>query len=342
MANSETHSRVLPLLVRQGARYTCFGDGLCCTDAHGLGPLTEDEVQSLTRISLDVVIGPEETDFDDPMLRTNNHGRCVFLGRTRCELHASLGPEIKPEGCRKFPYMLTATPDGGRVRTSHRCPCRTVGERPDLDLRDAEGSLRAGTSELSPDYEIEDEIDLGDETVSFAEWRARESEMISKLLSGEDPATVVQIDPFFELEDTTWRAAAKAMLEDADDSRFGAALRWFAEAILAEVSGRKPKFEARPWADAFDRSVARVRKPREARLVIADWVADELWGLEWAALGDFELFQQDVGTRYVLARRIAKRLELLGLNSEQAGAEAVTVVELVGESDHWTDLMGTS
>ena len=28
-----------PLVVREGARYECFGDGLCCTDIPAIGPI---------------------------------------------------------------------------------------------------------------------------------------------------------------------------------------------------------------------------------------------------------------------------------------------------------------
>src|SRR5260370_891972 len=40
-------AKVRPLLLREGARYACFGDGLCCTDMHALGPLTRSEVVQL-------------------------------------------------------------------------------------------------------------------------------------------------------------------------------------------------------------------------------------------------------------------------------------------------------
>ena len=119
-----------PLLARRGAHYTCFGDGLCCTDLHGLGPLTKKEVKALKLVSPGVIEPPSEEGFDEPMLRTRGDGGCLFLGPDRCYLHAALGAEAKPAGCRRFPLGLTATPDGGRVTTRHRCPCRTLGRRP--------------------------------------------------------------------------------------------------------------------------------------------------------------------------------------------------------------------
>ena len=49
----KTHTR--PLLPRPGARYTCFGDGLCCTDIHGIGPLTKKECLRKEGAGCDIV-----------------------------------------------------------------------------------------------------------------------------------------------------------------------------------------------------------------------------------------------------------------------------------------------
>jgi len=42
--------RARPLLVRPGARFTCSGDGLCCTDLHALGPMTRTEVTLMGKL----------------------------------------------------------------------------------------------------------------------------------------------------------------------------------------------------------------------------------------------------------------------------------------------------
>ena len=136
-----------PLLVRPGARYACFGDGLCCTDIHGLGPLTRREVTAIRRI--DSGAAPYSELFEDHMLRTAADGGCVFLmADRRCALHAEHGPEAKPDGCRRFPLGLVATPSGGRITTEHRCPCPTLGDRPPLDASAAEVFRRAGETVL--------------------------------------------------------------------------------------------------------------------------------------------------------------------------------------------------
>ena len=75
-------------------------------------------------------------DHDDYMLNTAADGGCVFLmADQRCSVHAQLGAEAKPDGCRRFPLGLAATPNGGRITTDHRCPCRTMGDRPEIRSR---------------------------------------------------------------------------------------------------------------------------------------------------------------------------------------------------------------
>ena len=60
---------VEPLMARPGAHYTCFGDGLCCTDLHGLGPLSKKEVVALELVSPAVVAHPDDDGgFDEPPL----------------------------------------------------------------------------------------------------------------------------------------------------------------------------------------------------------------------------------------------------------------------------------
>ena len=107
--NKKKKTQVRPLLPRPGARYTCFGDGLCCTDIHGIGPLTKKEVAQMRRI--DRQSAGWNDDHDDYMLNTAADGGCVFLmSDQRCSVHARLGPEAKPEGCRRFPLGVVATP----------------------------------------------------------------------------------------------------------------------------------------------------------------------------------------------------------------------------------------
>ena len=90
--NKKKKTQVRPLIPRPGARYACFGDGLCCTDIHGIGPLTKKEVAAMRRI--DRKSAGWNDDHDDYMLNTAVDGGCVFLmADQRCSVHAQLGPE---------------------------------------------------------------------------------------------------------------------------------------------------------------------------------------------------------------------------------------------------------
>jgi hypothetical protein len=160
-------SAVRPLRLRPGVRYACAGDGLCCTDVHLLGPVTRAEIApieaaragSIVRGRHLAVLAPRET------------GCCTFLAQDmRCEIH-HLG--IKPRSCARYPFLLAATPAGGRIGTDHRCPCRTMGERPPLRVEDAVASLIDRRGRLSADRRIEGRIAIeGRRRVSFARYEA--------------------------------------------------------------------------------------------------------------------------------------------------------------------------
>ena len=121
-------TKLHPLRVRPGARFTCHGDGLCCSDVHLLGPVTGDEARVLNAIDERILAWSG----DDRVLVTTVDGRCMFAGAGVCELHARLGPEVKPASCKQFPFMLVTTPTGGRVTTEHRCPRQPEARRAPL------------------------------------------------------------------------------------------------------------------------------------------------------------------------------------------------------------------
>ncbi|MEM9194510.1 MAG: hypothetical protein AAGF12_35360 [Myxococcota bacterium] len=331
---------VRPLLVRPGARYTCFGDGLCCTDLHGLGPLTKKEVKALRVISEDVVADADESGFDEPMLQIRNDGGCLFLGEGRCELHAALGPDAKPEGCRRFPLGLAATPTGGRITTRHRCPCRTLGDRPPLDPAAAAPSLTTG-GKLRADRRVGVKVQLEENRkVSFEEYLEIESQMLTRLRRGDDPAEVLAADPFPELEEDGWKKKARKMFKSADESRFGAAIQWFARSVDVLVTSKEQRTpDPLRWDEAFDRAEARAPEEELGEDVIADWISDEIWSLQWTESGSFARARADLATRYAVAADIRQRLEHEGRRPDRAAAEAVAVVDLIGDSEWWEDIL---
>lgn len=327
-----------PLSARPGARFACAGDGLCCTDIHGLGPLTTREARAVRK--LDVAGADFDEDFEEIMLCTAADGGCHFLMEDlRCTIHAELGHEAKPMGCRQFPFIVTATPGGGRLSTHHRCPCRTLGRRPALTPEAALPSVTDKAGRPMANYAIES-IRLGKGKVaSFEEWLEIERPLLARLNRGDVSSAMFGLAPFPKLKrGATWRSVAESLIASKDGSRFGAAAAWYGDTVLHLVYGARPRPPHRPWADAFDRAERRGRAANP-RKVYADWVADELWSLRWAESITFARFKTELTTRLAIAEDIGARLMASGLRPDRAAAEAVCIIETVSESDHWSEVV---
>jgi Fe-S-cluster containining protein len=335
--NKKKKTKVRPLIPRPGARYTCFGDGLCCTDIHGIGPLTKKEVAAMRRIERGSA-GWDE-DHDDYMLHTAADGGCVFLmSDQRCSVHAQLGPDAKPDGCRRFPLGLVATPVGGRITTEHRCPCRTMGERPEIRPEDVESSVSDGGSRPIADRRIHRIAMSSNETLKFSDWEALEANYLNRLRGREPLLTILDAEPFPALRESSWGKQAEEFIAARDGSQFGVAMAWVGDTIKALQSGSCPRPPGRPWAPAFDRAQGRSPKARSSREVFGDWIADEVWSLKWAEDYDFALARVELATRLTIAEDICARLRGAGTRADRAAAEAVMMLEVVGESDFWTEV----
>lgn len=338
-AAKASKAHVRPLLVRPGARYTCFGDGLCCTNIHGLGPISKKELVQLRK--LDSQGAEWDEDFEDRMLKTRPDGGCHFLmPDLRCGIHAEYGPEAKPEGCRSFPLGLVATPEGGRITTRHRCPCRTLGDRPPLDADAALPSISDASGEPKADQTVK-KVRLGKKNkISFAAWREMEQEMLSDLAAGVRPEEVLGAQPFPKLKKSSWAAETDEFVDAIDGTSFGFAIAWFGETIRSlQIEGYEPRFPPRIWADSFDRAEARAGVRTEDE-VFADWIADEIWALEWNEERGWDVARAELATRLAIARDVGRRLQTShALRPDRAAAEALMVVELVGESDFWTEVV---
>ncbi|MFW5875527.1 MAG: YkgJ family cysteine cluster protein [Myxococcota bacterium] len=334
-----TATHVRPFRFRAGARYQCFGDGLCCSDIHALGPLTRRELVQIRR--LDPAGAGKQDGFDQPMLLNKPDGSCVFqLPDRRCGVHAQFGYEAKPGGCRRFPLGLVATPRGGRVTTEHRCPCRTMGERPELTPDGVQGALKDDAGRLVADRRVERVSLDARRRVSFDRYATMEQALIGRLLEGEPPEDVVGAQPFPRLRDTTWRDEAELFVDSGDTSQFGVALQWFGDAVLSLRHGRRPPRRDRPWAQSFARSRARTSVPRRADEVLADWLADEIWSLRWVDHGwSFERARREMATRLAVARHVLGRLRRQRVREDQAAAEAVMVIDMLAGSEYWIDVV---
>ncbi len=320
--------------MRPGARFQCFGDGLCCTDIHALGPVTISEARDLrARRKLSVVYSD---DVEGYVCAPAPNGGCVYLDAKGCTIHRLEGPDKKPGGCQRFPYGLTATPIGGRITTEHRCPCRTLGERPPLMVDDAERSLRDRAGRLETDRIITDRIEMTERMrLPFARYLEIETPLIARLHAGEKAELVLEQKPLPELQSLNWSIVAANHLDGNDGSAGGLALTWFGDGLLELYSGHTPPKRERPWAAAFERAIKRTKKPETPDQIWNDWIADELWMFRWLPWGPFDVGLAELATRLAVARTLQKRLQKLGLRADQAAAEAVMMCELAAEASEW-------
>jgi hypothetical protein len=256
----------------------------------------------------------------------------------RCSVHAQLGPEAKPDGCRRFPLGLAATPNGGRITTDHRCPCRTMGDRPEIRPEDVESSVSDGGSRPVADRRIKRIPMSPGEELKFADWEPIEAEYFKRLRGREALMDILDAEAFPVLHGSSWDEQADEFIDARDGSQFGVTMAWVGDTISALQNDRVPRAPGRPWAAAFDRAQARSPKGGTSREVFADWIADEIWSLKWAEDYDFALARQELATRLTIAEDICARLRKEGLRADRAAAEAVMIVEVVGESDFWTEV----
>jgi hypothetical protein len=327
--------RARPLLVRRGARYTCFGDGLCCTDIHALGPVTRREKLAVDLLEPGALI--RHKDLNAPVFNTGKDGACVLRSARGCELHARHGEASKPAGCSRFPFGLVATPDGGRITTEHRCPCRTLGTRPAITPESALSSLVDAAGRLSPNGKVGPRVRLaGSKSLAWDRFAKVEAAMIDTLLlEGADPVEVLDVKAFGRIDGVRWKTIASELKTERDGSRYGEALVWFSNALLSLTDDQKLPLSDRPWAGSFD--IAEARSPEEsAQAVLNDWVADLLWSLDWVfSSGTFHAGRRELVSLYLIAQAITKRLVKARVRPDRAAAEALTIVELARQSGAW-------
>lgn len=322
-----------PFVVRPGARFTCFNDGLCCTDIHALGPITRAEARDMRRIDPDSVF--MNPDVEDLCLKPVN-GLCHYQRDGLCQVHAQHGAAAKPAGCRRFPYGLIKTPDGGRITTEHRCPCRTLGDRPPIDLEDAEASLKDRSGILEVDNELGGKVQwTSSKKIRFEEYVELEAVLLKRLADGERAEDVLGAEPLCELDEGSWAVYAAEFFDMRDGTAGGEALVMFGDALLELSAGHVPPERLRPWAGAFERAIARCSEEASPETLYNDWIADEIWMFRWSEWGSFDTGRKEMATRLAVARKVQSRLQAQGLRPDQATAEAIMVVEVATVSSEW-------
>lgn len=107
--------------------YKCMNCGICCKNWHM--EISMDDYRNLTENESYCRL---EKLFPDspPILRFPGENRaalhkvdgtCVMFDHNSCLIHKELGFEAKPYVCRKFPFVLSDTPDGIYVGVSFKC-----------------------------------------------------------------------------------------------------------------------------------------------------------------------------------------------------------------------------
>jgi hypothetical protein len=323
-------------LVRPGARFDCFRDGLCCGDIHAVGALTDDDCQKLAMISEASIDRYQGEDGAFLMMRSDT-GQCVFWSEEGCLIHRQLGAVMKPSPCIQFPYALTATPVGGRISTQHRCTCRTLGPLPPVTPEGARASLLDSEGQLKFEHAVLDEVAWSPgKVLSFDEYARREAPLLESLMEGKQLMTVLQAQPFPPLDGASWSDVADELQSFQGSSKASVAARWFGDALGFLIDRRARTEHSRPWAEAFERAKKRVVEPVSPNVVFGDWLADELWSLRWTRYGTLARARAEWATRLAVARRIAGWLDISNpLSDNVSAAEAVMIVDVIGTSEPW-------
>lgn len=323
-------ARVRPLMVRPGARFLCHGDGLCCTDVHALGPITRADLRRLPQLE------PERLRWDERLGETvlaTSEGRCQQLTRDGCRWHRAFGPDGKPEGCRRFPYGLVATPRGGRVGTSHRCPCRTMGAAPPIDPLAAEHALRGANGRLRADARVEQVRLRGRRAAAFDRYLREEARVMDRVASDMPLERALDAHAFPDLRAMRWIDLASHLEETATDDAQSCALALAGSSMRHLLVDSPIALRARPWAESFERASARSDVSRDPEAMLRDFVLDAIHGLTWASSVSFAVLRAELATRAAIARDLGKRLVRAGTRRDRAMAEALMVVDILGASD---------
>jgi hypothetical protein len=336
---ADRRSVVRPLLARPGARFSCSANGACCSDMHLLGPLDARDLLMLRARGVGESI--EERERGKVELRCDAEGRCTLSEGRLCSLHVRDDRLAKPSVCRRFPFALIATPLGGRIATAHRCPCRTMGERPLVSLDDASAALTDGADGLLCEREAPARVILSRRSsASFKGWASMEASLLARLSAGEPPPLLLGASPELPpLRRESWgEVAGRFRAGEATVTRGAQAFAWFGDGIDLAL-GMRISPRARPWSTDFDLAEARAPDPESAADVIGDWIADLLWDLSWIDHGPFDLARASLSALFVIASAITRQLIALGLREDRAAAEAVMISELACAHALWADVL---
>lgn len=324
-----------PLLVREGARFSCAGDGLCCTDVHLLGPLSKPEADAIVALRPKAIMR-----LAGLRLLDTTGGRCAFLDEEmRCGIYRHDEGRTKPRTCHRYPFLLVATPDGGRVGTDHRCPCRTMGDRPVLTVERAEDPLSSASGRLTVDRRITARMPITPKRrVGWKRYVQIEGALLSALEAGR-AEDALGVAPFPALSDMSWPQIATDLALDMPPTQWGWACRTFAVFLAERFGVGVADARFRPWEKVFDRAEARATVPGDPERMLADFVADAIWSLEWAWRGSLLHARLELASRVAIIRDMAAHFEAHGARPDRAMAEALAIGEIGGVSESWSTVV---
>jgi len=224
------------------------------------------------------------------------------------------------------------------VTTSHRCPCRTLGDRPLLSPVEAAKALGGATDRLRESLQARSRVPLSRRTtISFSRYASLEAPIIRRLVAGESPHDALGDVPLLPERDlATWRAVARGFRELAhSSSRQAQALGWFSVGMLGTIGEMPAAAFARPWREAYDQAQERsVVAP--AAVVLGDFLADKLWDLTWLRRGPFDRARMSLVALARIGATILDRLVSEGVRPDRAAAEAVIALDIGSGTDGWS------
>jgi hypothetical protein len=236
---------------------------------------------------------------------------------------------------------VVATPEGGRIVTEHRCPCRTMGTRPALTIESAKFALARAGGRLVADDSTPRTIRMAPRKyVRFSSYRRIEHTMIDRLLGGDPVPAVLGEDPFPDIGGRPWSDVAHVFRSLVDGTSCTEALGWYGDAILCLTSDFRWTRDSTPWHRSFARAEQRSPAIASPNAMLADWIADCIFGFEWLARGSFEAAKRELQTRVIIADFIATRRRKQGARADRAMAEAIMICDLAGASQHWDGVVG--
>jgi Fe-S-cluster containining protein len=170
--NIEDHTEEFQLKLPAGIHYTCHHSGACCSTFPNI-EVDATTIASWEKADLQQVRGNgctvnsvedalvQSKDNNSKSLRMRSDCSCVFLtSEKKCAIHSGLGPQLKPQACRDFPFRFRSTPGGIYVGLSFVCP--SVRANRGTALNDQRAQLTSMFTTTSAKAEISGPVLLND------------------------------------------------------------------------------------------------------------------------------------------------------------------------------------